>query len=61
MAAKNKPVDRLTAADLDVGGNPGQEVVSVAPAPERQAGEVVEDEGTGHLRIVEFLEGAKVI
>ena len=61
MAAKNKPIDRLTAADLGVGGDAGQEVVSVAPAPERQAGEVVEDGGTGHLRIVEFLEGAKVI
>lgn len=61
MAAKNKPTDRLTAADLGVGGDPGQEVVSVSPAPERQAGEVVEDGGTGHLRIVEFLEGAKVI
>ena len=61
MAAKNKPIDRLTASDLGVGGDPGQEVVSVSPAPERQAGEVVEDGGTGHLRIVEFLEGAKVI
>ena len=61
MAAKNKPIDRLTAADLGVGGDPGQQVASVSPAPERQAGEVVEDGGTGHLRIVEFLEGAKVI
>ena len=61
MAAKNKPIDRLTAADLMVEGEAGQAVVSVAPAPERQAGEVVEDGGTGHLRIVEFLEVAKVI
>ena len=61
MAAKNKPIDRLTAADLMVEGEAGQTVVSVAPAPERQAGEVVEDGGTGHLRIVEFLEVAKVI
>ena len=61
MAAKNKPIDRLTADDLSVDGHSGQEVVAVAPAPERQAGEVVEDDGGGHLRIVKFLETAKVI
>ena len=61
MAAKKKPVDRVMASDLMVNGDPRQEVVSVAPAPERQAGEVVEDDGAGHLRIVEFLESAKVI
>ena len=61
MAAKKKPVDRVLASDLMVSGEPRQEVVSVAPAPERQAGEVVEDDGAGHLRIVEFLESAKVI
>lgn len=61
MAAKKKPVDRISASDLMVSGDPRQEVVSVAPAPERQAGEVVEDDGSGHLRIVEFLETAKVV
>ena len=61
MAARSKPVDTLTAADLSVSGSPGQRVVSVAPAPEREAGEVVEDGGSGHLRIVEFLESARVI
>lgn len=61
MAAKNKPVETLTAGDLEVGSVPGQQVISVAPAPEREAGEVVEDGGAGHLRIVEFLESARVI
>lgn len=61
MGAKNKPVETLQASDLGAGGDPGQEVVSVAPAPERQAGVVVDDDGTGHLRIVEFLEAVKVI
>lgn len=61
MGAKNKPVETLQASDLGAGGDPGQEVVSVAPAPERQAGVVLDDNGTGHLRIVEFLEAAKVI
>ena len=61
MAAKRKPVDQVRAGDLGVDGDPRQEVISVAPAPERQAGEVVEDEGTGHVRIIEFMEAAKVI
>lgn len=61
MAAKKKPVDRISASDLMVSGDPRQRVVSVAPAPERQAGEIVEDDGSGHLRIVEFMETAKVI
>ena len=61
MAARNKPVDSLTAADLSVTDGPGQRVVSVAPAPEREAGEVVEDGGSGHLRIGEFLESARVL
>ncbi|MCY3539072.1 MAG: electron transfer flavoprotein subunit beta/FixA family protein [Acidimicrobiia bacterium] len=61
MAAKNKPIETMTAADLGVAQTSGQRVVSVEPAPERQGGEVVEDDGTGHLRIVEFLESAKVI
>jgi electron transfer flavoprotein beta subunit len=65
MAAKNKPVDTVTAADLglsDVGGaSARQEILSVVPAEERQAGEVFEDDGEGYLKIVEFLEKAKVI
>jgi hypothetical protein len=33
----------------------------VTPAPERQAGEIVEDDGDGHLRIISFLETQKVL
>jgi electron transfer flavoprotein beta subunit len=67
MAAKGKPVDVLTVADLGVGadqvGLPGsrQEILSVEPAEERQGGEVVVDEGDAHERIVAFLEQLKVI
>ena len=67
MAAKGKPVDVLTVADLGLGadqvGQAGsrQEVVSVEPAEERQGGEVVVDEGDAHERIVAFLEQLKVI
>jgi electron transfer flavoprotein beta subunit len=67
MAAKNKPVDEVKVADLglsadDVGWKGArQEVVDVSPAEERQAGEIVEDEGDAHERIVQFLEKLKVI
>jgi len=67
MAAKSKPVDELTVADLGLepasvgwaGG--GQEIVDIAEAPAREAGEVVEDEGDAHERIVAFLEELKVL
>jgi electron transfer flavoprotein beta subunit len=65
MAAKSKPVDNVTAADLGVtpvgwaGAN--QIITEVAQAPARLAGEVVEDDGEGHLKIVAFLENLKVI
>jgi electron transfer flavoprotein beta subunit len=67
MAAKGKPVDQLTVADLglsaDQVGPAGarQEVVSVEPAEERKAGEIVVDEGDAHEKIVAFLEQLKVI
>ena len=67
MAAKGKPVDELKVADLglspdEVGwAGARQEIVDVAPAEERQAGEIVEDEGDGAQRIVQFLEQLKVI
>jgi electron transfer flavoprotein beta subunit len=65
MAAKNKPLDTVTVADLGLtgvgGAAAGQEIVSVVPAEERQAGEVIEDDGTGFEKIVEFLEKQKVI
>ena len=67
MAAKSKPVDEVKVADLGVDagavGTAGarQEIVSVTAAEERQAGEIVEDDGTGHEKIVAFLEKLKVI
>jgi len=65
MAAKSKPVDTVTAADLGVtptgwaGAN--QQIVDVASAPERAAGEIVEDDGEAYVKIVEFLDGLKII
>jgi len=67
MAAKNKPVDECTVADLgltpdEVGwAGARQQITNVAAAPARQAGEKIEDDGTAHERIVAFLESLKVI
>ncbi|HLN17629.1 MAG TPA: electron transfer flavoprotein subunit beta/FixA family protein [Acidimicrobiales bacterium] len=67
MAAKSKPVDTLTVADLGLSADQvgqagaGQEITEVAPAEARTAGEIVVDEGDGAEKIVAFLEGLKVI
>ncbi|HEY7133887.1 MAG TPA: electron transfer flavoprotein subunit beta/FixA family protein [Acidimicrobiia bacterium] len=67
MAAKNKPVDQVTASDLGLGGDQvgwagaRQEITKVEPAPARQAGEKVEDDGEAFERVVQFLEQLKVI
>ena len=67
MAAKSKPVDELTVGDLglsadDVGwAGGGQQIVEVADAPAREAGEVIEDEGDAHEKIIQFLDELKVL
>ena len=67
MAAKSKPVDEVTVADLGIdagsvgwaGG--GQEIVEIAQAPAREAGEIIEDEGDAHERVIAFLDELKVL
>src|SRR5438105_14274110 len=67
MAAKNKPVDQVTVADLGLeAGQVGwagarQKIVTVGAAPEREAGEKIEDDGEAYQRIVQFLEQLKVV
>jgi electron transfer flavoprotein beta subunit len=67
MAARKRPVERLTIADLGIDettvGTAGarQETVSVAATETRKAGEVVVDEGDSHYKILAFLEAIKVI
>ena len=65
MAAKSKPIDTVTAGDLGVTpvgwAGAGQSIVSVAQAEARAAGEVIEDDGEAHAKIVAFLENLKVI
>jgi electron transfer flavoprotein beta subunit len=67
MQAKNKPVDQLSLSDLGVDAGTvgwagaGQEITTIEAAPTREAGEVVEDDGTGAEKIVAFLDNLKVI
>ncbi len=67
MAAKSKPVDQLTLADLGIdaatvgSAGAGMETVAVDDAPAREAGEIVEDDGEGFTKIVAYLENLKVI
>ena len=67
MQAKNKPVDQLTLADLGVDAGSvgwagaGQDITSIEAAPTREAGEIVEDDGSGAEKIVAFLDNLKVI
>ncbi len=65
MAAKSKPVESFTAGDLGVTAvgwaGADQEIVNVEQAPAREAGEIVEDDGEAHMKIVAYLEGLKLI
>ncbi|HEY1616932.1 MAG TPA: electron transfer flavoprotein subunit beta/FixA family protein [Streptosporangiaceae bacterium] len=67
MAAKKKPVETLSLADLELdGGSAGlaasaTEVISFASRPPRQAGTIVTDEGDGGSKAAEFLVARKFI
>lgn len=64
MQAKQKPIDRPSLSDLGLSPDelqPTQQVAQIQPAPEREGGEVVEDEDEGVRRIAQYLKEAKVI
>jgi electron transfer flavoprotein beta subunit len=67
MAAKSKPIQTLTVADLGLGAdevglaNATTQVVSFEAAPPRQAGQIVKDEGDGGVKIADFLASRKLI
>ena len=67
MAAKKKPVESLTLADLGLGADDvglsaaWTTVESVAARPPRSAGTIVTDDGTGADQLVEFLAAGKFI
>lgn len=64
MAAKQKPLEKLTAADLGLSGEevrPTQEVIGMEPVAAKAAGEVIEADEDTPARVVDFLQKAKVI
>lgn len=67
MAAKKKPVQTWSVADLgldtgDVGlAGSLTEVLDAVPRPPRTAGEVVVDDGEGGIRLAEFLVARKLV
>jgi electron transfer flavoprotein beta subunit len=67
MAAKSKPIDVKSLADLGVdGGEVGlagswSEVVSFENAPPRAAGQTVKDEGNGGVAIADYLASKKLV
>jgi electron transfer flavoprotein beta subunit len=67
MAAKSKPIDVKSLADLGLdAGEVGlagawSQVVSFENAPPRAAGQTVKDEGNGGAAIAEYLASKKLI
>jgi electron transfer flavoprotein beta subunit len=67
MSAKSKPIEELKLEDLGISesevgfAGAGQKVLEATPAEARSAGEIVEDDGTAHERIIAFLENLKLI
>jgi len=66
MAAKSKPLEVLSVADLGLEGQVGAQgarevIVAVEAAESRQAGEKYVDEGDGAQKVVAFLESIKVL
>ncbi len=67
MAAKSKPLTKLTLADLGIEAewmglaNATSEVTDFANRPPRTAGEKVKDEGDGGVKVAEFLASRKFL
>lgn len=65
MAAKKKPVETLSVADLgvdEVGLSAAWSTVTeAAPKPPREAGQRVEDDGDGGVKVAEYLVSQKLI
>jgi len=66
MAAKSKPLEILSVADLALASPVGaqgarEEITSIEAAESRQSGEKYVDEGDGAEKVVAFLESLKVI
>jgi electron transfer flavoprotein beta subunit len=64
IEAKKKPLEQLSLADIGLSADevrPTQHVTAVEIAPEKQAGELIEDEAEAPDRIVRLLEQASAV
>ena len=67
VASRNRPLHQPSLDELGIDpatvgqAGSGQTVVSVEPAPQRQAGEVIDEDGQSARRIADFLAELKVI
>ncbi len=67
LAAKKKPVETLSVADLGLdageagGANSWSVVDTVTPRPPREGGTIIKDDGTGGQQLADFLAKAKLI
>ena len=67
MAAKKKPVEEWSLADLGVDASQvgldaaWTKVASFTPRPPREAGQIVTDEGDGGIKLVEYLASQKFV
>jgi electron transfer flavoprotein beta subunit len=69
MGAKKKPLDTKSTGDVEidtgrVGGDGSKtEVLAINPPPEKQAGEIIEDEDTDETveKIVAWLDERKLL
>jgi electron transfer flavoprotein beta subunit len=69
MGAKKKPLDSVTAGDVEIdagkvgGEHSGAQWVAAKPPPAKAAGEIIEDEDTGETveKIVAWLDERKLI
>lgn len=67
MAAKKKPVETFSAADLGIGtdavgaAHAATQVVSGEPRPPKAAGEKLSDDGTGGTKVAEFLVAQRLV
>lgn len=67
VASRSRPIDEPTLEELGIEpatvglAGSAQRVVSVEPAPQRQGGEIIEDDGQAAQRIADFLAEFKVI
>jgi electron transfer flavoprotein beta subunit len=67
VASRSRPLEQPTLEDLEIDpatvglAGAGQRITTVAPAPQRQGGEVIEDDGQAAQRIADYLAELKLI